>query len=122
MNASRHVNLTSGASSSHVYRGWDCWGRPSYPEAARIKERRTRAVFSSCPRVFADFLQYARALEYAAEPDYATNAFLHKCRWDVYRSLRRQNKHYNNHTSHTHAPLFTVVITVWLHLRHSSVG
>ncbi|XP_045137253.1 casein kinase 1-like protein 6 [Portunus trituberculatus] len=78
--------------------------RPTHPKAARIKESRTHAVFSSCPRVFADFLQYARGLEYAAEPDYAAwrQAFLHlgartdphgvalhKCRMDVYRPHRR---------------------------------
>uniref|UniRef100_A0A0N7ZD64 Protein kinase domain-containing protein n=1 Tax=Scylla olivacea TaxID=85551 RepID=A0A0N7ZD64_SCYOL len=86
--------------------------RPTHPEAARIKESRTRAVFSSCPRVFADFLQYARGLDYAAEPDYNTwrraflrleslsdphDALLHKCRQDVYRQPRR-NKHNNTHT------------------------
>ncbi|XP_045137254.1 casein kinase I-like [Portunus trituberculatus] len=95
--------------------------RPTHPKAALIKESRTRAVFSSCPRVFADFLQCARGLEYAAEPDYAAwrQAFLHlaaqtdphgvalhKCRMDVYRPHHR-NKHYNNHTNHsnhTHVP------------------
>lgn len=78
--------------------------RPKHPEAALIKEQRTHNIFSSCPRVFADFLQYVRGLEYDEEPAYEawSRAFmnlatqhdpgghnLQKCREDVYRPPRR---------------------------------
>lgn len=73
--------------------------RPKHPEAARIKERRTRHIFSRCPRVFADFLEYVRGLAYDEEPDYVfwrdafeslslqddpDNERLRKCRKDVW--------------------------------------